>query len=299
MVYGQALDTVSRRNRAQIAGQQDLFSNGNDNGNEIALVIDYPDMEEFPRAGLLLMEKETAGIYLSGHPMLDYSEAKEHIGAVDIAEIFASFGDDGTGRFSEHDRVNIMGMISSKKLKVTKNEQQMAFVELEDMTGSIELIVFPNVYEQMASRLREDAVIAVSGEISVKEVASGEEMKIEPKLILRTVLPIEPNGENQPTAKTVPQPQRPVLQRPQNTAAQSGMTDCLYLKVPSEQSYEFERIKSLLDIFSGGNMPVFVYFDDTKTLVRSKTPVMLNDTAYDLAGSILGRENVVIKAKKL
>ncbi len=300
-VFESALDTVSRRNRAQVAGQTDLFSSGNDDEGELALSIEYPDIPELGRSQLLIMEKETSGIYLSGHPVLDYTEAKQVLKAADIEDINLSFGTEGSGAYSEHDRVTVMGMITSRKIKITKNETKMAFLELEDMTGSIEVIAFPNVYEQVAARLADDTVIAVSGEISLKESMNSEDMREEAKLILRTVLPISPNGTQQPQIKvpSVSSPQSPRTSQPTPPLRQSDTVDCLYLKIPSDEHPFFERIKAIMDIFSGGETPVFLYFDDKKNLVRSASGISMNATVYKLLSEMLGKENVVIKAKKL
>ena len=300
-IFESALDTVSRRNRAQVAGQTDLFSSGDDGEpSELALSIEYPDIEELPRGQILIMEKETSGIYLSGHPILDYTEAKETLRACDIYDINSSFGADGSGRFSEHDRVTIMGMITSRKIKITKNETKMAFIELEDMTGSMEVIVFPNTYEQVSARLADDTVIAVSGEISLKESITSEDGREEAKLILRTVLPISPNGKPQ-TAKAPPQsaPRRmQSVPAPTEAIQKEGTVDCLYLKIPSESHPDFTRIKDLIDIFAGGATPLFLYFDDKKTLVRTSTGIDMNPTVYKLLCEILGKENVAVKARK-
>jgi len=307
-VFESALDTVARRNRSQITGQMDLFSSDDGEGEgELALSVDYPDIPEMTRKELLLMEKETAGIYLSGHPILDYTQAKESLHAVDISEIVASFGDEGTGVFREKDRVNLIGIIASKKIKITKNETKMAFLEFEDMTGIMEVIVFPNVFEQFSSRLEDDAVIALSGEISVKE-SIGDEAREEAKLILRSVLPIAENGNEQPKVKvyqpekspqTAPSPTPTAKPQAKDQGADS--VDCLYLKLSSQDTGDFERVCDLLDIFSaqGQKTPVFLYFDDTKKLVRRGENIELSETLYKLLCDILGKENVAVKSKKL
>ncbi len=293
-VYESALDTVSRRNRQQITGQIDLFSFGSDEeSKESALEINYPEIEEFGTKELLMMEKEMAGIYLSGHPILDYTQAKETLKAPDISDIYASFGEDGTGIYSERDKVTLFGIITSQKIKVTKNETRMAFIEFEDMTGSLEVIAFPQAFEQFSSRLVPDTVIAISGEISVKESMS-DSGKEEPKIILRSVIPISQNGENPVAPQKIPETKKekaPVKK-------QSG-TECLYLKLESESERNFDRIKDLLDIFSGGNMPVFVYFNDKKVLTRYSQNITVNETVFSLLCEILGKDCVAVKKKEL
>ena len=314
-VYESALDTVARRNRSQITGQLDLFSSDSDDGGEAAITIDYPDIPEMPRKELLAMEKETAGIYLSGHPILDYTEAKATYQATDILDITSSFGDEGTERFVERDRVTVLGIITSKKIKITKNETKMAFLELEDMTDIIEVIVFPNVFEQFSTRLEADTVLALSAEISVKE-SMGDENREEAKLILRSVLPIVENGKQMPQLKRqddvkkfTASPSEQQSKTPENLSEtkqqikekSNAGVDCLYLKLATSSGATFERVCNLLDIFSGANLstPVFLYFDDQKKLVRRGENIELSKNVYKLLTEILGKENVAVKSKVL
>ena len=309
-VYSSALDTVTRRMRSQITGQTDLFSTGEDGGEgELALTLEYPDIPELSRKELLTMERETAGIYLSGHPLLDYTEAAQNLGAVPIGELIASFGEDGNGAYHEHDRVIVLGTITSKKIKITRNDARMAFLQAEDMTGSLEIIAFSNTFETFSAQLNPDAIAAFSGEITVKETTVGEETKEEPKLILRMVLPVVPNGLPQPIPKKAPRtgkseqnnlsekaaPQEETKREKSSAAPKETETDCLYLRLAREDDPRFTRICDLLDIFAGGDSPVFVYFEDGGKLTRAKNPVRLNETMYSLLCDILGRQNVAVK----
>ncbi len=310
-VYESALDTVLRRNRAQIAGQVDLFSSDeNGDAGEAALTIVYPDIPELSGREMLAVEREIAGIYLSGHPLLDYTEAIERLHAAPIGDIHASFGEEGNGNYHEKDRVVLVGILTEKKIKLTRNDERMAFLQLEDMTGALEVIAFSSVFETFAARLTEETPIALSGEITVKETSYGDETREEAKLILRSVLPIEPNGKEQPfseteRAKTKEPPKKatcpdakPIERSPATESA--GGVDCLYLKVSSQSDPRFERVKNLLEIFGGGQTPVYVYFEDTKSLTRAAGgDVSLNETVYKLLGEILGSGNVAVKNKKL
>ena len=320
-IYESALDTVTRRMRSQITGQTDLFSMDNE-GGELALSIEYPEIPELTRKELLVMERETAGIYLSGHPLLDYTEAAQNLGAVPIGELFAAFGEDGSGAYHERDRVIVLGTITAKKIKITRNEARMAFLQLEDMTGTIEVIAFSNTFETFASQLNPDAVAAFSGEITVKETTIGEETREEPKLILRTVVPVLPNGMPQPTVKKIPREKKGERERngeayshavpsaapepsaertrreePPQKAEPTGTknTESLYLRLADENDPRFARVRALLSIFAVGEIPVFIYFEGEKKLVRASETVELNETMYALLCEILGKENVAVK----
>ncbi len=305
-VYESALDTVARRNRSQISGQLDLFSDSGGDSYESAITIQYPDIPEMPSKELLLMEKETAGIYLSGHPILEYSEAKEALQASDIYDICSSFGDEGTGKFRERDRVCVLGIITSKKIKITKNETKMAFLVIEDMTSSIEVIVFPNVFEQFGARLAEDCVAAITGEISVKEALNSDDSREEAKIILRSVVPVFENGKNPIPQNTKTQMQKDAQPSPPQVKSQAAATgkktvDCLYLKLPDGNGKVFDRVGDLLEIFAfpDGETPVFLYFENTKKLVRMGKNIHLCESVYKLLTDILGRECVAVKSKEI
>lgn len=321
-VFESALDTVTRRMRSQITGQTDLFSSGDEEG-ELALSIEYPEIPELTRKELLVMERETAGIYLSGHPLLDYTEAAQNLGAVPIGELFAAFGEDGSGAYHERDRVIVLGTITAKKIKVTRNEARMAFLQLEDMTGTIEVIAFSNTFETFASQLNPDTVAAFSGEITVKETTIGEETREEPKLILRTVVPVLPNGMPQPTVRKLPRERKAERERNGETysravapsaasepsakgaeaenptgtksAESAESTESLYLRLADENDPRFARVRALLSIFAVGEIPVFIYFESEKKLVRASETIELNETMYALLCEILGKENVAVK----
>ncbi len=296
--YESAIDTVSRRNSNHISGQLDLFSLDGGDGEETALSIEYPDISELSSKEMLFMEKEIAGIYFSGHPMLQYSNAARTLGAVTTEQVSSSFGDEGTGFVTERAGVIMLGVISSKKIKVTKTDSRMAFLTLDDMYGSIEVVVFPKVFEEYNSRLAEESVVALAGEISLKEMQVGEESREVPQLMLRSVIPIQPDSESSVPVKKeeIPGEQQPMPVKKQ----QDDVVDCLYLKLASQQDERFARIKDLLTIFSGGNTPVFVYFEDKGALTRaSGMGVALNETMYLLLRDILGKENVAVRKRKI
>ena len=142
-----------------------------------------PKVPEFPKGELLAFEKETLGIYVSGHPMDEYLETWKN----SITDKTTDFMvDEETGRAVVEDgaRATIGGMITARTVKLTKNGQQMAFVTLEDMVGSVEVIVFPRDYENKKQLLNEDAKVFISGRTSIGDDPAG-------RLICEQVIPFD------------------------------------------------------------------------------------------------------------
>lgn len=128
--------------------------------------ITMPDVPEFPKGELLAFEKETLGIYVSGHPMDEYLETWKNSITAKTTDFMV---DEESGKAVVEDgvRATIGGMITAKTVKLTKNGQQMAFITLEDMVGSVEVIVFPRDYESKKQLLNEDAKVFISGRTSI------------------------------------------------------------------------------------------------------------------------------------
>lgn len=177
-VFETAIDSYIQDKRSSLEGQMTLF----DSSDQTIPEIEYPDIPEFDKKTLLKMEKNTVGMYFSGHPMEEYSEKIKHITNHTLSDVFASVEKDHDGNFvksshgiSDNEKICICGIIASKKIKTTKNNSQMAFFTLEDLYGSVEALVFPKIYQQYSSKLVEEAIVAVRGSLSIRE---DEEPKI-------------------------------------------------------------------------------------------------------------------------
>lgn len=132
-----------------------------------------PDVGEYTRERKLAFEKEVLGIYVSGHPLEEYIGLwKSHI-TNKVSDFFLD-EETGTARVTDGVKATIGGMITEKKIKYTKNNQVMAFLTVEDLTGSLEVIVFPRSYEQDSQLLEEDAKVFIRGRISLEEEKDGK-----------------------------------------------------------------------------------------------------------------------------
>ena len=235
-VFLQYLNSAKNQN---IEGQLDLFGisdSGNSSENEPSL----PNVQEFAMSELLEMEKQTAGLYLSGHPMAEYDEVIKASKADRLSDII----NDEYNSYADGKNVKIIAIIDKIKLKTTKNNQRMAFVDIEDRYGSLELIVFPKILSEYGGLIQEGSVVRISATVSRREDE-------EPKLLCNeiTYAPREVSLlENEKTA-------------PKSNNVKKG----LYIRVPSEESTEYIRAKQVIDIFDG-HVPLYVHFTDANRL---------------------------------
>ena len=176
------MDDLSSSKKNDMAGQMSLFDFADEEDKQ-DYVIAMPDIGEYPRELKLAFEKEVLGIYVSGHPLEEYMGLwKSHI-TNRIAD-FLMDEETGTAGVQDGSKAVIGGMITSKKVKYTKNNKVMAFLDVEDMTGNMEVIVFPNTYEKEGDKLSEDNKVFLSGRVSLEEERDG-------KLICEQVVPFD------------------------------------------------------------------------------------------------------------
>lgn len=183
-VYKSVIDGLNQSKKNNIEGQLNLFDLGSQDDNEKVLRDDFPYVEEFPEREKLMLEKQVIGIYISGHPLAEYISALDKKVSVHCVDFIESNIEEGLSSIFDGQSVIIGGFIADKNIKFTKNNAQMAFVRIEDMTGSVELIVFPRTYERLGKYLIEDKVIIAEGRVSISE---GDV----PKVICENIVPFE------------------------------------------------------------------------------------------------------------
>ena len=178
-VYIRMMEEQANAAKNNMAGQMSLFDIVPEEAKK-EFRISYPDVGEYDKQMKLAFEKEVLGIYVSGHPLEDYAGLwKAHAGA--RAADFYLDEETGSSKVTDNQDVTAGGMITEVKLKYTKNNQVMAFVTLEDLTGSMEVIVFPKTYETYVDVLKEDAKVFIQGRVSQEEDRDS-------KLIARSVV---------------------------------------------------------------------------------------------------------------
>lgn len=173
MVYAQILEQIVHNKKNSMAGQMSLFDFA-DETDKKDYEITMPDVGEFEKEMMLAFEKEVLGVYVSGHPLEDYEAGWRKT----ITHTTSDFQLDEEGNVKVKDRENTIvgGMIEAITVKATRNNQVMAFLTLEDLVGTVEVIVFPKTYEKYRNLIRQDAKIFVKGVAAVEEDANGKVM---------------------------------------------------------------------------------------------------------------------------
>ena len=235
--------------------------------DDAAASIPVPKLQERSRAELMAMEKETTGIYLSGHPMADFRPYLRNTYVVPIGSLTAE-----DSSFQDDQIVSIGGVVQAVKMKTTRNNSMMAYVTVEDETGSLELLAFSNVINQYGNYLRENDPVVITGRLSLRD-------EKEPQIVVNRARPMTDFTEN----PTLVQEEKP---------APAQVSGKLYLRLPSEEGTAFRKIRAILNMFPGSSEAV-IYFADTK--LRRGTRCMLEESMLRELENILGKDNVVLK----
>jgi len=274
-IFEKAMDGASRQQKSVIAGQISLFDMGE--GNVQAPPPPMPDLREFDLKTRLQMERETTGVYISGHPLDEYAAelARLEINARFLEELSER---SDHGMLYDQKTVRMGGLIAERKLKASKSGSMMAFVQLEDMYGVTEVLVFPKVYERVSALLQTDEPVLMSGKLSVREDES-------PKLLLDRVVPLRSGLE-----RTEPAPAFAAPPRNPRPAERK-----LYLKLPEE------RREAVLGILSEtpGRIPVvlvLVAADGSRRALQAPREYWV-DEGYDFGALavLLGADAIVLK----
>ncbi len=167
MAYGSIMDSAAQSRKTTMTGQMSLFDLVDEEEKE-HFKIQLPKVEEYKKELVLSFEKEVLGVYISGHPLEEYEERwRKNITAVTTD--FQLDEETNKSRVRDGELVIIGGMITGKTIKYTKNNRVMAFLQLEDLVGTVEVIVFPNIYERNSGMLTEESKVFVSGHVNGEE----------------------------------------------------------------------------------------------------------------------------------
>ncbi len=268
------LENDRRRNVDGQLGFFDLLSGGEETASAPPAEERFirKDLEEFPTAEKLKMEKEVTGLYLSGHPMADYVPLAQALETARTCDLLQA---DGTvsSRYKDNDRVDLLCMIAEVNTKLTKNDTTMAFLAVEDMFGAMEAIVFAKVLVNCRNLIAEGDVVLIHGRLSLREDE-------EPKIVVEAMEPCP----KMPVNPSKPQPSQPKKKQ------RSG----LFLKFDSETSPQIPICENLLSIFDG-RTPLYYYFSDTASYKKcgDSAGVDVNPVLLRELRKILGDANVI------
>lgn len=259
------LENTKRRNVDGQIGFGDLANDFEETVDLPVAAFSYPELDEFPQEVLLKYEKEVSGMYLSGHPMAKYQTISERLNCARISDII----NEDSRKYKDNDRVLLLGLVGSVKKKITKNDSTMAFLNLEDTYGSIEVIVFPKTLMEKPAMFFEGNILLVHGRISMRE---DEDTKI----VCEAVEPCP--SEN-------PVPEKKIEKK---------KAKGLFLRFDTVNSPQVECCRKLLAIFDG-NTPLYYYFNDIKEYKRNplRQGIDVNKVLLRELKKILGEANVI------
>ena len=264
-VFDTMMDSIAEARRKNLDGQMGLFAMLQEE-NDTSVSIPVPKLNEISKADRMLMEKETTGIYLSGHPMDDYRPYLKNTNVVPIGALM-----DDESSYQDDQIVSVAGVVQTVKMKTTRNNSMMAYVTLEDDTAAIEMLAFSNVLNQFGGYLKENQAVVITGRLSMRDDK-------EPQIVINRARPISD------FANAEPEREEP---KPVNETKK-----VLYLRLDSENSASFQPVKASLQMFPG-DTNVVLYFADTG--VRRGTRCALDEQLLQKLKELLGEGNIVLK----
>lgn len=267
-IYEKTIDSIISHKKKNIEGQFSLFDTLQE---DVAINEEIPDLPEYNRKTILSMEKEILGVYLSGHPLSEYEEVLEKYATTntnEIAELRNTHEDNW--KLRDGSRVIIGGIIIKKQNKITKNNNMMAFITLEDLYGTVEGIVFPKVYDNYKDILQEDSIVLVEGTLDTSEEESA-------KLLINRIKELKKEEEILPPI----QPKK------------------VYIKVKDMEQYKNikRELFSLINKHKGDNtLIVYNEKDRTNLVLSGKNRVNIEDKRLKQGLiELIGEKNIVIK----
>ena len=267
-IYEVVMDAVTDSRRSNVEGQLGLFDLSAGAQTSVP-EITVPDVPELPADERMKFERETTGLYLSGHPMDAYRAALKGANVVSIGAILESFAEH-TEQFQDEQVVSVAGIVQGVKMKTTRNQSMMAYVTLEDDTGAMELLTFSNSLNQYGALLYETSAVVISGRLSIRDDK-------DPQMVVNRVW----NLADFDAAG---------MKRQQTAQELAGKT--LYLKIDRTGQKGSEKLMLVLNMFPGKTKTVLFYADTGVKLVGRCMP---EEILLDELTALLGEKNVVLQ----
>lgn len=251
-IYESVLSSSSSTAKNNVLGQFSLFENTN-------VSEDLPILRDFKQKDKLDMEKEVIGMYISGHPLDPYREIIEKSTNINTNQIFEKYREN----LLKYSKVKVGGILKSKKTMITKNNKMMAFAALEDLFGTIELVIFPNVFSKYKDLIDDENVVFVEGHFQESEVE-------EPKILVDAISKIKMPTKNK-----------------------------LYISIDSMKNPIVGDMKNVLKEYEG-NTPVIFFEEETRKAFGTESNLWIDSTSFDeiknrLAVFTKSREKIILK----
>ncbi len=268
LIAGRTLESIADSRRKNVEGQMDLFGSFTAGGASSASAVPLPDVEDYSPLERMTMEREVTGLYLSGHPMDAYRQAVRRLGATNIGSVLSDYAEEReTHRFADDQEMGFAGVIISSRTRATKNGGLMAYLTLDDGTGSMEMLAFQRILDQSGVYMREGALVMIRARLSIREGKDPQAVVT----FLRPITDLRPDliGDTGPEANKK-----------------------LYVRLPTEDCPAYDRIRLLLIMFPGEQQMV-VFFADTCRRVGADC--IIHPALVQELRELLGEENVVVK----
>ena len=298
--YEKQMDALADRGRGEVSGQIDMFSAFEEEIEKKG--FDYPDIPEYSPKQLLMLEKESSGMYFSGHMLDDYSRSLVELGKLSLTSDIIGAGDeteveDGRKPLDDSSKVRVAGIVTKISDMTTKKGEKMAFVLLEDRVAEIELVVFPKVYSQCSSTLVPEQGVYVTGSIQMRD----EER---PRILADRIYPLVSDADfyegcmkyaTEQTHKMPDKTRRETKKSTNNTVTSLQRISKIYIKLDTLDCEKARKAFNLIEIFSG-NISVVLYdcssgkYVDYQGSGASDDRKLIEELKY-----ILGEECVVLK----
>ena len=287
-VYGSVEDIadqllIASDGRHNIEGQLDLFGLGDEGeADSGSASVPVPDVEEYSSRELMAMERETTGLYLTGHPMDDYRALAQQAKAAPMGDILASFHapDAAPHRYRDGQRVVIAGICTASRERATRKNTRMAYLQIEDDGGSMEVLVFSPALDACRDLLaQENPALFVAGRISTRDES-------DPQLVADKVLPLTEQGLE--TLRTPPRRDPPPRPAPPKRHR-------LWVRLPDKDHPAVKRIELILEMFPGDEQLVLV-FEDTGR--RAAARCIVHPALVEELRELAGPGNVAVTEEK-
>ena len=253
-VYEQMIDNAAGERKQRALGQISLFDLAGGMQGEVRMEIAIPSVPEYDMNTVLSMEREVLGIYISGHPLIEFNDELCKLGTT----VSAILEVDGAGQFADEQRLRLGGIVTGLRTKPTRSGNGiMAYVTLEDLTGNLELTLFPSVYQKYASLLVTDSIVVASGKLNIREEQKNT-------ILVDEIRTLKKGGEKK-----------------------------LYLRLSLEEGGPLEQVSGLLRRYPG-DVAVILYDGATKKqrIVPRELYINPSEALLALLTNILGKENV-------
>lgn len=312
--YEKLMEYGSAKSKKNIDGQLDMFQMLDTDANDTAISLpsfEYPDVPEFTMREKLMLEKESSGLYFSGHMLDDYTSHLSVIQTDKISDIMMMNEDifdsdalaegkaDDIPEYVDRQKVTIAGIITKRTNKSTKSGESMAFLTVEDRSSEIEVIVFAKNLMEYTQILTYDSAVIIKGNITVKDEDAPKIMFSSASQLIENSKFQAPakNSHNSETKPELPSSNNQQLQKNNSPAGTNALTpeSKIFLKIDRQGSTQFERVMALIEIFDG-EIPIILFDSEAKKYIKvsglsaSGSGFLTNELK-----NLLGSDNVVVK----